>query len=64
MSKYIDFHIEISSLLHFVNEQIELDTLIPIKLISAILNSNSAPIKKYAKAYKWKSSAESGLKIV
>ena len=30
MSNYIDFHIEISALLHFVNEQIESNTPIPI----------------------------------
>ncbi len=30
MSNYIDFHIETSSLLHFVNDQIELNTPIPI----------------------------------
>jgi hypothetical protein len=50
MSEYKDFHVEISSLLHFVNEQIELDTPIPIKkevifdsLKSAVISSETKP---------------------
>lgn len=50
MSEYIDFHIEISSLLHFVNEQIELNTLIPINnevtfdcLKRAVISSETKP---------------------
>jgi len=50
MSNYIDFHIETSSLLHFVNDQIELNTPIPINkeitfdcLKSAAINSGIKP---------------------
>ena len=50
MLEYIDFHIEISSLLHFVNEQIESNTPIPINmeetfdcLKGAIISSETKP---------------------
>lgn len=50
MSEYIDFHIEISSLLNFVNEQIDLDTPIPINkeetidcLKRAVISSETKP---------------------
>jgi hypothetical protein len=50
MAEYIEFHIEISSLIHFVNEQIELNIPLPINkevifqcFKSAVINSETKP---------------------